>query len=77
LLSYRLAPESHPIKTDTTCKLVVCGLISSVRFPHLKPTKRLGVAAGFIAMGILPRLILRMYFDTITSPQKRNTAAAT
>lgn len=74
LLSYRISPATHPIKTDTVATLVWSGLISAVRFPHLTLAKRFGVAAGFIALGILPRFVLQAYFDTITSPQKRNAA---
>jgi glycosyltransferase involved in cell wall biosynthesis len=77
LLSYRMSPELHPIKTDTVGNLVVSGVASAIKFPHLRLWRRFGVAVGFIAMGILPRFILRMYFDTITSPHKRNAAAAT
>ena len=71
LLSRRLAPEAHPIKTDSVVDLVVSGLVSAVKFPHLKLSKRFGVAAGFIGLGVIPRALLRRYFDVIVSPQKR------
>jgi glycosyltransferase involved in cell wall biosynthesis len=74
LLSRRLAPEAHPIKTDTVLDLVVSGLVSAVKFPHLKMSKRFGVAAGFIGLGLIPRPLLRKYFDAIVSPHKRNQA---
>jgi glycosyltransferase involved in cell wall biosynthesis len=75
LLSRRMAPDAHPIKTDNVFDLVVCGLISAVKFPHLKLSKRVGVAVGFIGLGIMPRPMLRKYFDTIVSPQKRHRTA--
>jgi glycosyltransferase involved in cell wall biosynthesis len=71
LLSRRIRPDVHPIKTDRVFSLVLCGLASAIRFPHLKPAKRFGVAIGFIVMGTVPRSMLRAYFDTIASPQKR------
>jgi glycosyltransferase involved in cell wall biosynthesis len=75
LLSRRMAPDAHPIKTDRVFDLVVSGLVSAVKFPHLKLSKRFGVAVGFIGLGIMPRPMLRKYFDTIVSPQKRNRTA--
>jgi glycosyltransferase involved in cell wall biosynthesis len=71
LLSRRVAPEAHPIKTDKVLDLVISGLVSAVKFPHLKMSKRLGVAAGFIGLGIIPRPMLRKFFAAIVSPQKR------
>jgi hypothetical protein len=53
------------------------GLVSALKFPHLNFAKRFGVATAFIALGILPRAMLRIYFDAITSPQKRNKAVTT
>jgi hypothetical protein len=35
------------------------------------------VATAFIALAILPRFMLRTYFEAITSPQKRNKAITT
>jgi glycosyltransferase involved in cell wall biosynthesis len=72
LLSRRLAPDAHPIKTDNVIGLVVCGLVSAFEFPHLKLTKRFGVAIGFIVLLMLPRFMLRKYFNAIVSAQKRN-----
>jgi glycosyltransferase involved in cell wall biosynthesis len=77
LLSRRMRPEAHPIKSDSVTDLVLSGLVSALKFPHLNFAKRFAVATGFIALGILPRRMLRVYFDAITSPQKRNKAAAT
>jgi glycosyltransferase involved in cell wall biosynthesis len=76
LLSRRLHPDVHPIKTDKVFGLVLCGLASAIRFPHLKLAKRFGVAIGFIVMGTLPRAMLHTYFNAIASPQKRNNAVA-
>jgi glycosyltransferase involved in cell wall biosynthesis len=76
LLSRRIRPDVHPIKTDKVFSLVLCGLVSAITFPHLKPAKRFGVAIGFIVIGTLPRSVLRAYFDTITSPQKRHNSLA-
>jgi glycosyltransferase involved in cell wall biosynthesis len=76
LLSRRMLPEEHPIKTDGVFGLPVSGLISAARFPHLKPMRRVGVAVGFLVLSTIPRPILRRYFKAITSPQKRNKAAA-
>ena len=70
LLSMRLDPQSHPIKTDSVLNLVLSGLISAVSFPHLEFIKRFGVAAGFLGLGVIPRSILRKYFHVIVSPQK-------
>lgn len=76
LLSRRMFPDAHPIRGDTVMDLVACGLVSAVRFPHLTLGKRFTVACGFIALGLIPRFILRAYFDAITSPQKRNKMAS-
>ena len=76
LLSRRIHPDMHPIKTDKVFSLVFCGVASAITFPHLKLAKRFGVAMGFIVMGIVPRAMLRAHFDTIASPQKRHSAAA-
>jgi glycosyltransferase involved in cell wall biosynthesis len=75
LLSRRIRPDAHPIKTDRVFGLVLCGLVAAFKFPHLEPAKRLGVAIGFIVMGMMPRAILRNHFNAITSPQKRHAAA--
>ena len=71
LLSRRMLPDEHPVKTDRVPDLVICGLLSAVRFPHLKAHQRLIVAAGFLALGLLPRRVLRRYFAAIVSPQQR------
>jgi glycosyltransferase involved in cell wall biosynthesis len=72
LLSRRMQPDAHPIKTDKISYLVAGGVVSAFKFPHLKLTKRVGVALGFIVMGLVPRSMLRTHFDAIVSPQKRN-----
>jgi glycosyltransferase involved in cell wall biosynthesis len=72
LLSRRMFPEVHPIKADTVGDLVLCGLISALKFPHLKLTKRFVVAFGFIVLGIMPRSMLRAHFDAVTLPQQHN-----
>ena len=72
LLSLRMLPHEHPIKTDRAGNLVICGLVSAVRFPHLKLHQRLVVGMGFLALGLMPRYVLRKYFAAIVSPQKRN-----
>jgi glycosyltransferase involved in cell wall biosynthesis len=74
LLSRRLRPDLHPVKTDSVFSLALCGLASAFTFPHLKLIKRFSVAIGFIAMGTLPRSMLHTYFDTIATPQKRKNA---
>ena len=77
LLSRRIRPDLHPVKTDKVFTLVLCGVASAFTFPHLKLAKRFSVAIGFIAMGTMPRSMLHTYFDTIATPQKRNNANAT
>jgi len=72
LLSRRMLPGEHPIKSDRVGNLLLCGLLSAVRFPHLKLHQRLVVAIGFLALGLVPRRVLRRHFATIVSPQKRN-----
>jgi glycosyltransferase involved in cell wall biosynthesis len=72
LLSRRMLPHEHPIKTDGVGNLLMYGLLSAVRFPHLKLHQRLVVGVGFLALGLLPRWVLRRYFASIVSPQKRN-----
>jgi glycosyltransferase involved in cell wall biosynthesis len=74
LLSRRIRPDVHPVKTDKVFALVLSGLASAIKFPHLKLTKRFSVAIGFILMGSLPRSMLHAYFNTIATPQKRNNA---
>jgi len=74
LLSRRIQPDAHPIKTDKVFSLVLCGLVSAIKFPHLKFAKRFGVALGFIMMGTVPRSTLRAHFHAIASPQKRHDA---
>jgi glycosyltransferase involved in cell wall biosynthesis len=69
LLSYRMS--------DKAGDLVVSGLVSAVRFPHLKLAKRFAVAIGFLVLGRLPRSVLRRHFGAITSAQKRNDAVMT
>lgn len=72
LLSLRLLPREHPIKTDTAGGLLVSGLRSALRFPHLKLHQRVVVGMGFLALGLMPRRLLHRYFAAIVSPQKRN-----
>lgn len=72
LLSLRMLPHEHPVKSDRVGKLLICGLLSAVRFPHLKPHQRLVVGMGFLALGLMPRYVLRKHFAAIVSPQKRN-----
>ena len=72
LLSLRMLPSEHPITTDRTGNLMFCGLISAMRFPHLKLHQRLVVAVGFLALGLVPRWVLRRHFAAIVSPQNRN-----
>ena len=72
LLSLRMLPGEHPIKTDRAGNLMFCGLVSAVRFPHLKLHQRLVVTMGFLALGLMPRWVLRRYFAAIVSPQNRN-----
>ena len=56
--------------------LVASGVISAARFPHLKLGRRFAVGAGFLALGIIPRFLLRTYFGAIVSPHMRNRTAA-
>jgi glycosyltransferase involved in cell wall biosynthesis len=72
LLSRRMYPDAHPIKADRVFGLVASGLVSALRYPHLRLIQRFVVAMGFIVLGITPRSMLRMYFDAIVSPQQRN-----
>jgi glycosyltransferase involved in cell wall biosynthesis len=72
LLSLRMSPSDHPIKTDKVMALMTSGLVSAFTFPHLSLIKRFGVVIGFIALGIAPKVMLRPYFNAITSPQQRN-----
>lgn len=72
LLSLRMLPLEHPIKTDKVANLLTCGLLSAIRFPHLRPHQRLIVGMGFLALGLMPRHLLRRYFAALVSPQKRN-----
>ena len=72
LLSRRMLPGEHPIKTDRVANLVYCGLLSAVKFPHLKLRQRVVVAMGFLALGLVPRRVLRKHFAAIVSPQRRN-----
>jgi len=72
LLSRRMLPGEHPIKTDRVANLVFCGLLSAVKFPHLKLRQRVVVAMGFLALGLVPRRVLRKHFAAIVSPQRRN-----
>jgi glycosyltransferase involved in cell wall biosynthesis len=76
LLSRRIFPDAHPIRTDNVMDLMGCGLVSAFRFPHLTLGRRFSVAIGFLALGLIPRFMLRAYFDSITSAQKRNKTAA-
>jgi glycosyltransferase involved in cell wall biosynthesis len=75
LLSRRLFPDAHPIKSDTVGNLVISGVVSAARFPHLKITRRVGVGMGFVLLAIVPRFLLRTYFRAIVSAQKRNRTA--
>ncbi len=77
LLSRRLLPDEHPIKTDTVLSLVINGLVSALKFPHLKLTRRFSVAVGFVVLGIVPRSILQARFNAIVSPQQRNREVVT
>ncbi len=72
LLSRRMFPNAHPIKTDRVRDLVISGMVSAARFPHLKLGRRLAVGAGFLVLGIVPRFFLRTYFGTIVSAHMRN-----
>jgi glycosyltransferase involved in cell wall biosynthesis len=72
LLSRRMLPDSHPIKNDKVSGLLLSGVASAFTFPHLTARKRIGVALGFILLGLLPRWMLRPYFNAITSPRQRN-----
>lgn len=72
LLSRRMHPETHPIESDRVIDLLVCGLVSSVTFPHLTLVRRLSVAVGFVLLGILPRFMLRHHFNAIAAAQQRN-----
>jgi glycosyltransferase involved in cell wall biosynthesis len=76
LLSRRMLPDEHPIPTDNVTDLVLCGLASAFRFPHLAFGKRITVLMGFLGLGLIPRFMLRVYFAAITSPQKRNKMAS-
>jgi glycosyltransferase involved in cell wall biosynthesis len=76
LLSRRMFPDAHPIRTDKVMDLMVCGVVSAFRFPHLTLGKRFSVAVGFLALGMIPRFMLRAYVGAITSPQKRNKTAS-
>ncbi len=75
LLSRRLFPNLHPIKSDRVGHLVVSGVVSAATFPHLKLTRRLAVGMGFVVLGIVPRFLLRTHFSSIVSAQKRNRTA--
>jgi glycosyltransferase involved in cell wall biosynthesis len=75
LLSRRMFPEAHPIKADEVGALVLCGLVSALKFPHLTFTKRFMVAIGFIMLGVVPRAMLRPHFNAVTSPQQQHKIA--
>ena len=72
LLSRRMFPEAHPIKADEVGALMLCGLVSALRFPHLTFIKRFMVAIGFIMLGVMPRAMLRAHFDAVSSPQQQH-----
>lgn len=75
LLSRRMFPDAHPIKTDKVGGLIVSGVLSAARFPHLKFGRRFTVGMGFIVLGVVPRFLLRTYFGAIVAAQMRNTAS--
>jgi len=76
LLSRRLLAEAHPIRTDRVRDLVLSGVVSAVKFPHLKGLRqRFLVGFGFLALGIAPRSLLRSYFHSIVTAQTRNRHA--
>ena len=75
LLSRRMQPNAHPIKNDKVIGLLLCGLISAVTFPHLKMSRRVSVAVGFLLLGMVPRSMLRAYFHAIAVAQQRNKVA--
>lgn len=72
LLSQRLYPQQHPLKTDSTGQLMWCGFVSAWRYPHLKWYRRAWIAMGFLMLGITPRSILRARFDSVVMPQQLN-----
>ena len=74
LLSRRLDPKAHPISADTISHLVWSGLASAFAFPHLTWRKRLLVAMGFVALGIVPGRLLRAYAEALFSPKQINKA---
>ena len=69
-LAYRLQPQGHPIATDTWLGLLVSGLHGAFRVPRLNIKKRLFIACGFIAVGILPRAALRKMIGAVMTSKR-------
>ena len=70
-LAYRLQPEDHPIPEDNYFRLLFSGLWGAVRFPYLKLNKRIFIICGFIAIGVLPRPMLRKMLGAVAKPEER------
>jgi hypothetical protein len=74
LLSYRLSPEQHPIASDSRVGLLWSGVRAALRFPHLRPTKRLVAIGGFVALAVMPAAFLQRQLAAVISPRHRSSS---
>ncbi len=60
LLSWRLDPAQHPIPGDSYGRLFPAGLRGAFLYPYRTLSRRLLALSGLVAIGILPRPVLRV-----------------
>jgi glycosyltransferase involved in cell wall biosynthesis len=71
IYSLVLEPDKHPFPDDSRLGLVWHGVRASWTFPHNPLARRLLTAAGFLALGLVPRRALAKWGHRILLPHLR------
>jgi hypothetical protein len=71
MVSYKLAPEQHPIDDDSLLKLLTQGIVASLQRFDVSGWMRLGFILWFTAMAAAPRPVSRWLGRAFLYPQRR------
>lgn len=71
IISLRLDPQQHPVKSDRLLKLIYCGIRSLWKYSDLNWQKRLFYSLWFIWVGLMPLPLAEPAMTWLYAPQHR------
>jgi hypothetical protein len=71
LISLRLRPDLHPVRSDSVARLLLAGVWGSLIYDHMPARKRLASVCGFLALAVAPRSMLKRHLDLLFAARCR------